>query len=84
MINDFIPAVKFAGDTAVPIAGKFFNNGFDQGNKRRIIYNMALGLMIISAAGQFHELAPPFRAFEEMTVFINELSLFFGSVKRPL
>jgi len=33
MINDFIPAVKFAGDTAVPIAWEFFNNGFDQGNQ---------------------------------------------------
>jgi hypothetical protein len=37
MINDFILAVKFTGNTAVSITGKLFDNGFYPDNEFCII-----------------------------------------------
>ena len=68
---------------AVSVAGKFFDNGFDIGDKLPVISGFVLWFMIIRAVGQVHKFAPPFRVFEEVAMFSNETSLFFGSVKRP-
>ena len=76
--------MKLPGHPAVAVARELLDDRLDAIDKMRIISRLVLRLVVVCAAGQVHEFAPPFRAFEEVTVFNNELSLFFGSVKRPL
>jgi len=77
-------AVKLPGHPAVAVARELLDDCLDTLDELRIIPSPVLWLVVICAAGQVHEPAPPFGAFEEVTMLSNEPALFFGTDKRPL
>ena len=76
--------MKLPGHPAVAVARELLDDCLDAIDKMRIISGLVLRLVVICAAGQVHEPAPPFGAFEEVTMLSNEPALFFGGDKRPL
>jgi hypothetical protein len=76
--------MKLPGHPAVAVAGELRDDRLDALDQMRIISGLVLRLVVIGAARQVHEPAPPFGAFEEVTMLSNEPALFFGTVKRPL
>ena len=84
MVARISPAVKLSGYPAVAVAGELLDDRLDAMNQVLVISGIVLWLMVIRAAGQIHEPAPPFGAFEEVTMLNNEPALFFGGDKRPL
>lgn len=78
------PAVKLPGYPTVTVAGKRLDDRLDAIDKLLVVSGIVFWLVVIGAAGQVHESAPPFGAFDEVTMFNNEPALFFGGDKRPL
>ena len=76
--------MKLPGHPAVAVAGELLDDRLDAIDKMRIISGHVLRFVVVCAAGQVHEHTPPFGAFEEVTIFSNEPSLFFGGDERPL
>lgn len=76
--------MELPGHPAVTVAGKLRDDRLDALDQMRIISGLVVWLVVIGAAGQVHEVAPPFGAFEEVTMLSNEPALFFGGDKRPL
>jgi len=75
--------VKLLGHPAVSVAGEINDDGLNLSDQTIVIPEGVLWLVVIRAARQVHDFAPPFGAFDEVTMLSNELSLFFGADKRP-
>ena len=65
----------------VSVAGELFDHGLDAGDERLLPVGPVLGLVVICAAGQVHQLAPPFDAVDEVAMLSDELPLLFGGTR---
>ena len=84
MVDRLAATVKLLGHPAVAVAGEFNDDGLNLSDQIIVIPGGVLWFVVIRAARQIHDSAPPFGALDEVTMLSNELSLFFGGDKRPL
>ena len=84
MVDRESPAVELTRHPAVSITGVLLDDRLDALDEIRFIAGLVLWLVVIRAAGQVHQLAPPVGAFDEGTILSNEAPLRFGGDNRPL
>ena len=68
--------MELGGDAAIAITVELFDQLLDPFDQGSLIWSFLLVLIVVTAAGETHELAPPLDTLEKVPVLGKELPFF--------